>query len=101
MYGGVAGASGRPLPLCRFELDRVQRCQRAKSLPAEPSFLEETGSARISGAFRFGLREQFLAFRMRGLFSPTFPSSHKSARIAWSLAGGMDDDEKTSPRRVG
>jgi hypothetical protein len=91
MYGGVAGASGRPLPLMPIiELDRVQRCQRAKSLAVEPSFLEETGSARISGAFRFGLREHFLAFRMR-VFSPTFPSSHRARALrgAWPAAWMM------------
>jgi hypothetical protein len=69
----------------------AQRCRRAKSLPVEPSFLEETGSARISGAFRFGLREHFLAFRMRGLFSPTFPSSHRARglRGPWPAAWMM------------
>ena len=46
---------------------------------------------RISGAFRFGLREQFLAFRMRGLFSPTFPSSHRARglRGPWPAAWMM------------
>jgi hypothetical protein len=76
----------------------AQRCRRAKSLPVEPSFLEETGSARISGAFRFGLREHFLAFRMRGLFSPTFPSPTERADC-WSLAGGTDEGERLAPGR--
>jgi hypothetical protein len=83
----------RPIPLASIfiELDRVQRCQRAKSLPVEPSFLEETGSARISGTFRFGLREHFLAFRMRVFFRRRFPSSHsaRGLRGPWPAAWMM------------
>ena len=40
----------------------------AKSLPVEPSFLEETCSARIPGAFQFGQREHFFGIAVCGVF---------------------------------